>query len=92
MSTQSVDLLNDRKFTPETAAPLMAMSAQRIRRLIESGRLPAVNTSSGKQRPRYLILESSIREFFTPASRKPGKVTAQRAHRQRIDAGVEKVF
>lgn len=92
MSTQAVDWQDDKKYTPETAEPVMEMSAAKIRRLIEAGMLPAVNTSTGKQRPRYIILESSIRAFFNPALKTSVKATAQRTRRQRIDANVEKVF
>lgn len=91
MLTQT-DCLDEQKYTPETAAPIMQMSAARIRRLIEVGMLQAVNTSAGKQRPRYVILESSIRAFFNPASKTSVKAAAQRTRRQRIDANVEKVF
>jgi excisionase family DNA binding protein len=75
------------------AAKVAALSPQKIRLLIESGRLPAVDTSVGSKRVRWSIRRVDLEQFLTPAS--VAKAAAKQviaARRQRIDANVPKVF
>ena len=75
------------------AAKIAELSPQKIRVLIESGRLPAVNTSIGDKRPRWSIRRCDLEAFLTPASVvKQQAKQATAARRQRIDAHVPKVF
>lgn len=71
------------------AAAIMGCTIQKIRALCESGRLPAVNTSTAK-RPRWTIRRVDLEAFLTPASVR--QVEKKAAPRRRIDAGVPKVF
>jgi len=75
------------------AAEIAGIAPQKIRVLIESGRLPAVDTSIGDKRPRWSIRRCDLEQFLTPASVvKQQAKQATAARRQRIDANVPKVF
>lgn len=63
-------------------------SLAKIRGLIKSGRLPAVNTSIG-QRPTYAVRLSDLERLLTPAGSIP---SSQRGSRYRIDRDVDRVF
>ena len=79
--------------TSVDAAKIAGMTAQKIRVLIEAGKLPAVNISATNNRPRWSIRRCDLEAFLTPAA--VAKAEAKRAgasRRQRIDAGVPKVF
>lgn len=79
-----------KNFTPEQVHELTGISTPKIRKLCELGRLGAINTSLGK-RPRWLIPETSLQQFFTPkAATSPANAT--RGKRSRIDANVEKIL
>ena len=79
--------------TPGEAGQIAGIAPQKIRLLIESGRLPAVNTSIGSKRPRWSIRRCDLEAFLTPASVvKQQAKQATAARRQRIDAHVPKVF
>lgn len=41
-------------------------SVAKVRQLIESGKLPAINTSTGN-RPRWSIRQSDLEAFLTPS-------------------------
>ena len=73
--------------TGDVAAELN-MTSHKIRALCETGRLPAVNTSTAL-RPRWTIRRVDLEAFMTPKS---VAKSAKAARRQRIDAGVKKVF
>ena len=81
-----------RMLTTGQVAQQTGWTIAKVRALCESGRLPAVNTSTGK-RPRWSIPEHSLEEFLTPAhqpaERKPSPT---RARRRRIDEGLPQVF
>ncbi len=66
-------------------------SELKIRSLIKSGRLLAVDTSTG-ERACWRIREEDLLEFLTPKSKQEPQGKAKAARRQRIDAGVPKVF
>jgi len=73
-------------------AEILGMSIQKIRALCESGRLPAVNTSTAT-RPRWTIRRCNLERFLTPASVQKTEAKQQAtARRSRIDAHVPKVF
>jgi hypothetical protein len=63
-------------------------SMQKIQQLIKSGRLPAINSSTGS-RPVYEVREEDLDSLLTPAVAKAEK---QSNARRRIDANVPKVF
>ena len=73
------------------ASSLCGMSPAKIRRLIEMGRLPAKNTSTGK-RPRYAIRRVDLDAFFEPDNVRPEARRTAPARRKRIDADVPHVF
>lgn len=78
--------------TGQVAAEL-GWTIQKVRTLCEQGRIPAVNTSTTANRPRWTIRRCDLDSFLTPAS--VAKATAKQAaavRRQRIDAGVPNVF
>lgn len=66
----------------------------KVRALCESGKLPAVDTSTGK-RPRWSIREIDLEAFLTPGPRYPDRNSRPRSRRsgpKPIDADVPKVF
>lgn len=78
--------------TAESAA-IAGTTSQKIRLLIEAGKLPAVNTSTTENRPRWSIRLCDLEAFLTPASVTKSQAKQQAAaRRQRIDANVPKVF
>ncbi len=78
--------------TTGDVARLTGWTIEKVRALCESGKLPAINTSTGK-RPRWSIRECDLDAYLTPPARgshfvpQPG-----RRRRQRIDADVAQVF
>jgi hypothetical protein len=67
----------------------------RIRTLIASGKLPAVNVSSGNERPMYAIRREDWLAFIQPSEvPKPSAVVtpAVKTERKRINANVPKRF
>ena len=75
------------------AAKIAELSPQKIRLLIESGRIAAVDTSIGTKRPRWSIRLCDLLEFLTPASvAKSQAKQASAERRRRIDADVQKVY
>lgn len=80
----------DDYLTPPEAAKIMRMAPAKVRRLCEMGRLPAVNVGIGEQRPRWSIRRVDLEAFLTPKTAAKANKPAPR--RQRIDAGVPRVF
>lgn len=66
-------------------------SPLKVRGLIESGKLKAINTSTGK-RPLWEILPESLEAFLNPNGSEPQQPESKRIVRKRIDANVAKVF
>ena len=58
-----MDLLTVRDIALE-----LFISVQKVRRLIRTGRLPAINTSTGK-RPSYLVHREHLQAFLKPVKR-----------------------
>jgi excisionase family DNA binding protein len=89
----SVGTAEKQYLTTIEAAKVAALSPHKIRQLIESGRLPAVDTSVGNKRPRWSIRRVDLERFLTPAivAKAATKQTSAARH-QRIDANVPKVF
>ena len=65
-------------------------SVQKIRGLIHSGRLPAIDTSRGS-RATFEIRRCDLEALLTPVNLRPAKIR-RTTSRQRVDAGVPKVF
>lgn len=90
LKTETKDILTTGDIAQETG-----WTRTKIRKLIESGRLPATNTSVG-ERPRWTIRRCDWEAFLTPqasgAAFIPQRQSTTRARRPRIDAGVAKVF
>ncbi len=78
--------------TTGESAKLSGFTIQKIRRLVELGRIPATNTSTG-DRPRWTIRRADLEAFLTPTNvrRDSPRPTATR-RRQRLDANVPQVF
>lgn len=75
------------------AAQIAELSPQKIRLLIEAGKLAAVDISLGSRRPRWSIRRVDLESFLTPASVQKSQAKAASASRhRRIDAHVPKVF
>ena len=74
--------------TTGDAAKLTGWTAAKVRALCESGRLPAVNTSTAI-RPRWTIRRIDLEAFLTPG----GKVETvdKPKRRSRLDSGVRKI-
>jgi excisionase family DNA binding protein len=66
-------------------------SLPKIRALIESGKLPAINTSTGK-RPFWQILDDALDACLRGETPQQAKPTKPVAGRKRIDANVPKIF
>lgn len=77
--------------SPVEASRVCGLSAQKIRRLIELGRLPATDTSTG-QRPRWSIRREDLEAFLTPRNLRPEARRTAPPRRKRLDANVPKVF
>lgn len=76
--------------TTRQASAATGFSVQKIIRLIDCGRLPAINTSVAGKRPRWSIRESDLEAFFQPSNAVDRFETTGR-RRQRLDAHVPKV-
>ena len=71
---------------------LTGWSLIKIRSLIDSGKLPAVNTSTG-DRPFYHVPAEAWEKFINPNAGMPKNSTpSKKVKRKRMDANVEKVF
>ena len=82
---QSTDWLTTRQ-----VATMLGMTPQKVRKLIEIGRLPAVNAAATEKMARWLIRREHLEAFLTPSNVPAPK--AKPARRTRIDASVPKVF
>jgi len=79
--------------TTAACAAIAGTTSQKIRLLIEAGKLPAVNTSTTDNRPRWSVRRCDLESFLTPASvAKSQAKQAAASRRQRIDADVQKVY
>lgn len=79
--------------TTAECAAIAGTTSQKIRLLIEAEKLPAVNTSTTENRPRWSIRLCDLLEFLTPASvTKSQAKRAAASRRQRIDRDVPKVY
>lgn len=79
--------------TTVEAAKIAWVSPQKVRELIEAGKLPAVNIAVTDKRPRWSIRLCDLEAFLTPATVTKSQAKSQAAsRRQRIDANVPKVF
>lgn len=80
--------------TPE-AAKIARFSKAKIRQLIVSGKLAAVDTSAGDKRPRWSIRLADLEAFLTPQSvaKAEAKQSAvSTARRQRIDSDCKRIY
>jgi excisionase family DNA binding protein len=75
-------------------AKLTGFSMQKVQSLIRSGRIPAVNTSNGDLKPRWVVRLNDLEAFLTPSNiREAKEMASTRTPRKRIDAHVQnKVF
>ncbi len=88
-------LVDEIYLTTLEAASVARLSPQKIRMLIEAGRLAAVDTSVGAKRPRWSIRRVDLEAFLTPpavakAEAKQSAVTT--ARRQRIDNDCKRIY
>lgn len=56
--------------TTRDVAKITGFSLQKVRRLIQTGLLPAKNSSSGPNRPQYRVPENDLTHYLTPDSQK----------------------
>lgn len=82
-------------FTTIEAGRFARVSPAKIRSLIDSGKLAAVDTSAGAKRPRWSIRRVDLEAFLTPqsvakAEAKQSAVTT--ARRQRIDSDCKRIY
>lgn len=82
----------DRDFlTTGEAAEFCGFTIQKVRRLVELGRIPATNTSCGT-RPRWTIRREDLEAFLSPTNVRPEARRTGPARRKRLDADVPHVF
>lgn len=83
----------DRDFmTTGEAAEFCGFTIQKVRRLVELGRIPATNTSCGT-RPRWTIRREDLEAFLSPTNvRRDATQSAARRRTRRIDADVPQIF
>lgn len=88
----SIEIETKQFLTTGNVACLLGMTVQKVRRLCEIGKLPAVDTST-TNRPRWMIRRVDLDAFLTPAPvRKAAPKAGRVTRRQRIDADVPKRF
>ena len=74
-------------------AKLTGFSMQKVQLLIRSGRIPAVNTSTGDQKPRWMVRLQDLEAYLTPDNIREAKAIVAPRTRSRIDSHVQnKVF
>jgi excisionase family DNA binding protein len=80
--------------TSREVAKLTGFSIQKVQSLIRSKRIPAINTSTGNQKPRWMVRLQDLEAFLTPSNIREAKaMVSPRTPRKRIDAHVkDKVF
>ncbi len=80
--------------TSREVAKLTGFSMQKVQALIRSKRIPAINTSTGDKKPRWMVRLQDLEAYLTPDNIREAKATASpRTARKRIDAHVkDKVF
>ena len=76
--------------TTREVSEITGLTLTKICRLIEAGRLPAIDTCPGP-RPRWGIRREDLEAFLTPSNVAPRK-KAKPARRTRIDRNVPQVF
>lgn len=80
-------------FTTAEVAKILKCDIQRVQILIRAGKLDAINIAVGSKKPRYRVLGDSLNSLLSPSGSSFPKTTVTPARkRQRLDAGVEKVF
>ena len=77
--------------TTRQASNETGLSVNKLRALIESGKLPAVNSAASDRQARWLINREHLEAFLTPTNIAPRK-KPKPARRQRIDRNVPQVF
>jgi excisionase family DNA binding protein len=55
----------ERGYTPRQAAPLLGLHEQTVRRMCAAREITTINTSTGKQKARYIITESAIQAWIS---------------------------
>lgn len=76
--------------TPREVAEEVGFGIQKVRMLCESGRLPAINTTTAN-RPRWLIRRIDLEQFLSPNNHAVERCEVKTL-RPRIDRDVPKVF
>jgi hypothetical protein len=78
-----------RGFTPREVACVVRVSPDRVRALIQSGQLGAINLATGRNRkPRYIILPEHLAEFAR-ARRVVPPAPAPAPRRKRMTGGID---
>ncbi len=79
--------------TTREVAKLTGFSMQKVQSLIRSKRIPAINTSTGDQKPRWMVRLQDLEAYLTPNNIREAKAITAPRSRARIDAHVkDKVF
>lgn len=79
--------------TTRQVALLTGFSLQKVQSLIRGGRLHAVDTSTGSNKPRWGVPEAALYAFLTPVSHAAVNAPMPTGKRSRIDAHVKnKIF
>ena len=76
--------------TTRQASNETGLSVNKLRALIESGKLPAVNSAASDRQARWLINREHLEAFLTPTNVPAPK--PKPARRQRVDRNVPKIF
>ncbi len=79
--------------TTREVAKITGFSVQKVQHLIRAGRIPAVNTSGGTIKPRWMVRLQDLDAFLTPSNIREAQTIVAKRSRNRIDAHIkDKVF
>jgi excisionase family DNA binding protein len=81
---------NLRGYTPREAARVLRASPDKVRALIQSGHLAAINMATpGARKPRYVILPEHLAEFARSRRVVAMPATAPATRRKRTTGGID---
>lgn len=93
MSVDTLPILDRRLLTTDQVAEILNVRRLKVCQLIEAGRLRGIDISNGDgKKPRWRIPSDSVEAFMGGEDQPKPEKKKTAPRRQRIDAGVPKVF